>query len=46
MLSATEILTVSNVKRLVVEKGRFLKRVSNELGVASFNETASYKFLY
>ena len=44
MLSATENISSSMVKRLVVEQGRFLKR-ENELGVASFNEAARYKFL-
>ena len=39
MLSNTEMLSDSTVKRLVVEQGRFLR-------VASFSETASYKFLY
>ena len=46
MWSATEILSVSTVKKLVVEQGRFHKKGSNELEVASFNEAASYKFLY
>ena len=45
MLSATTILSASIAKRLQVEQDRFLKR-SKELRVASFNETASYKFLY
>ena len=45
MLSATEILSISTVKRLAIEEGRFLKN-SNELGVARLNETASYMFLY
>ena len=40
MLIAIEILSVSAVKRLAVEQE------SNELGVATSNETASYKFLY
>ena len=42
MLNATEIVSASTVKVLVVEQGRFLK--SNEFGVASYDETASYRF--
>ena len=36
MLSVTEILSASTIKRLVVEQGRFLKKESNEIGVTSF----------
>ena len=39
MLSATETVLPSTVKRLLVEQ-------VNELGAGSFNESASYKFLY
>ena len=45
MLSATEILSPSTVKRLLAEQGRLLKK-SNELEAASSKETASYKFFY
>ena len=44
MLSVSEILSASTIKRLIVEN-RFLKK-SNKLGVASFNDTESYEFLY
>ena len=40
VLIAIEILSASAVKRLAVEQE------SNELGVATSNETASYKFLH
>ena len=40
MIVATEILSASIVKRLIVEQGRFLRN-SNELGAASSNETVS-----
>ena len=44
MLSDTEILSASTVKILAVEQD--FQKENNELGVASFNETASYKFLH
>ena len=42
MLSAAEIISPSTIVRLTVEQVRFLKKKSLELGVTSFNETASW----
>ena len=44
MLSATKIPSAPNAKRLEVEQALDFWKESKELGAASFNGTASYKF--